>query len=367
MNKPENMKLKQHLNKKRLIIYLNIALVLVIIFLFERLAGFSRYLEILKEFLFPLAVSLFIYYMMRPLVRAMSRKKMARSVAAGIMLLALLAVLVLTVVFGWSVLSEQVTGGFFRDLQQSFKSEAWRENINKNFFGLDISSSIIGFINNLTDSLGKVLMNTLKGAADVGLKIIIVPFAVFYLLKDDKRMASALLRLVPEKNRQNVRSVVEIVDTKLAKYIVCQLTVALVIGVLMFLGYTILGFKSSLFLGFFTLITSIIPFLGAIISVIPGVLIGLTMSPGYGIAVVVMAIIMQQLEGNIITPKIVGDKLKLHPLGVIVIITVCTALFGVLGAFTGVPLYLIISTIIEESVKNRRNRKKEAIEDASES
>ena len=106
------------------------------------------------------------------------------------------------------------------------------------------------------------------------------------------------------------------------------------------------------------MITNIIPFLGPFLGAAPAVLMALTIDMKMVLKVIILAVIVQQAEGDLITPKIVGDKLKLHPLEVILIILISINLFGILGAFIGVPLYLILNVIVKTGssiIKKRRH------------
>lgn len=131
---------------------------------------------------------------------------------------------------------------------------------------------------------------------------------------------------------------------------------ASVIGGLMFIGYLIIGMPNALLMALFSLLTSVIPLIGPLLGVLPALLIALTIDFGLAIKIVITAIIVQQLEGSFITPKIMGDKLKLHPLAVIVIVIVSIQLFGILGAFIGTPLFLVTVNIIKTLYKINKSK-----------
>lgn len=107
------------------------------------------------------------------------------------------------------------------------------------------------------------------------------------------------------------------------------------------------------------MITNLIPFIGPFLGALPAVLIAITIDWKMILKVVALAFIIQQAEGDFITPKIVGDKLKIHPLAVIFIILISVHLFGIFGAFIGVPLYLILSILIKAVISIRNDNKKE--------
>ena len=114
-------------------------------------------------------------------------------------------------------------------------------------------------------------------------------------------------------------------------------------------------------MAFFAMITNIIPFIGPL-GALPAVLIALTIDWKMILKVAVLAVIVQQAEGDLITPRIVGNKLKIHPLAVIFIVLISVHLFGIFGAFIGVPLYLILNIILKALTHIRDDKKKEKFE-----
>ena len=139
-----------------------------------------------------------------------------------------------------------------------------------------------------------------------------------------------------------------------------QVLDAIVIGVLTSIAMSIIGVKYSVLLGFMIGLFNLIPYFGAIIAVIIAIIITLfTGGIGQAILMAVVVIILQQLDANIINPKIIGNSLSISPLLVIFAVTVGGAYFGVLGMFLAVPVFTVIKLLIEEYVDYKNNIKKE--------
>ncbi len=186
-----------------------------------------------------------------------------------------------------------------------------------------------------------------------------MPFFLFYLLKDDRLFHRRMLAIIPEKHRKSGEEILEDVDKTLSTYIIGQAIIALTVGVLMYIGYLILGLDYALILALFTLITAFIPILGAFIGIIPAVLVGLTVNPLMALKVLILMIIVQQLEGNLLSPQIMGKRMNIHPLTFLVLLLIAASLAGFIGMLVAVPLYAVVKVIGKSFYKLYKLRKAE--------
>lgn len=144
------------------------------------------------------------------------------------------------------------------------------------------------------------------------------------------------------------------------KFLTSQLIDAIIVGVLVSIALSILKVKYAVLLGFFIGLFNLIPYFGAIIAVVIAVLITiLTGGVGQAVIMAVVVTILQQIDANIINPKIVGDSLEISQLLVIFAVTVGGAYFGVLGMFLAVPIVTIIKVIIDDFIEEREHKSKE--------
>ncbi len=145
------------------------------------------------------------------------------------------------------------------------------------------------------------------------------------------------------------------------KFLSSQLLDAFVVGVLTSVAMSILGVKYAVLLGFLIGASNLIPYFGAIVGVGVSILITLcTGGLGKAIWMAIVVIILQQIDANIINPKIVGNSLKISPLLVIFAVTIGGAYFGILGMFLAVPVFAVIKMIIEDYIEYK-NRKENQI------
>ena len=173
------------------------------------------------------------------------------------------------------------------------------------------------------------------------------------ILEFIKRLAEATLK---EKTYKNVGKYFNNTNEIFFKFVASQLVDAVVIGVLITIAMTIMGIKYAPFLGFLIGLFNMIPYFGAIIAVAVSAIITLiTGGISQTIWMLIVVIILQQIDANIINPKIVGQSLKISPLLVIFAVTVGGAYFGILGMFLAVPIFTVIKLLIEEYIdyKNR--------------
>lgn len=149
----------------------------------------------------------------------------------------------------------------------------------------------------------------------------------------------------------------------LLDFIYCQIIDAIIIGILVSIALSIIGVKYSILLGFFIGLFNIIPYFGAIIAIAVAVLITLfTGGIQQALIMAVTVIILQQIDANIINPKILGDGLKISPILVIFAVTVGGEFFGVIGMFLAVPVIAVMKLLIIDFIEIREKKKKEQIE-----
>lgn len=187
---------------------------------------------------------------------------------------------------------------------------------------------------------------------------IVIGFVLsIYILADKvrlKRQFSSMLHVYfPIKFAQRTLEVTRLTSETFTKFVTGQFTEALILGTLCFIGMLIFGFDYSILISVIIGITSLIPIVGAIIGLVPALFILLMIEPAQAMWFFVFIIILQQLEGNLIYPKVVGESIGLPPLWVLLAITIGGGLFGVLGMLLGVPIASVVYQLLKIDVNNR--------------
>lgn len=334
---------------KYTITLINISLTLLVIMLLSKVDFVLKPLKMISDILLiPLIISVFVYYALRPVVRWLERFKINKSITVLLTIFAFLAALISFIAFGGAAVVEQFRGSFSYDISSVNK---YIDIIDNRLGGVlsqfKITQNIIDKASRFILDIGGGIVGLFSQIGDIGTQMVLVFFIAFYMLKEDRKFGEWITKIIPVKYRKELGDTFVQIDSALSTYISGQLTVALVIGILMYIGYLIIGMPNALFMAFFSMITSIIPFIGAFLGILPAILIALTMGFTMIIKIAVVAVIVQQIEGNLITPNIMGNKLSLHPLAVILIVILSVNLFGIFGAFVGIPLFVVVSIAVK--------------------
>ncbi len=159
-----------------------------------------------------------------------------------------------------------------------------------------------------------------------------------YLMGDFKKIGTTLINIFPKAYQGIALDISEHISTAIGGYLRGQILIATAVGVMIALGLTLIGVPNALALGFLAATFNIVPYLGVVIAIIPSILLGLTVSSITALLVVVVFVVVNQLEGNFLSPYILGRTTNLHPATVLLSIMVGLTLFGIVGALLGVPL-----------------------------
>ena len=168
--------------------------------------------------------------------------------------------------------------------------------------------------------------------------LIVVPILLFYLLKDKDELLDGVYSPLSSNVERHTRNVLGIVHKVIGSYIRAQLISVSVVGVMVFVGLTLLGVEFALILGILAAVFAIIPIVGAIIGAVPGVLIALANDPDKVIWVVLVYVVAQLIESNIITPRLQANAVRIHPVMVMAILVIAADIAGLWGMIAGVPL-----------------------------
>ncbi|MBO0460795.1 MULTISPECIES: AI-2E family transporter [Enterococcus] len=322
----------------------------------------------------PVLIAGFLYYILNPIVELLMKTKMKRIWAVAIVLLLLVAALVWILLSVIPSLVQQIsslasnTPNFIRQVETWLSEVAqwsvFRDvDINKYFEQLDISYGTIiqQFLSGLSNSLGSIV-GTIASATIV---IITAPFILFYMLKDGEKLVPNIKRFFPEKRREQIVELLGQLNKTLANYISGQAIECLFVGTFTFLGYFAIGVDYAFLFGVIAGLTNLIPYLGPYLGLAPAFLVTVFNDPFRALLCCGVVLIVQQLDGNIIYPNVIGKSLKIHPLTIIIVLLVAGNIAGLLGIFLGVPFYAICKTIISYVVKivkeDKQNENKKKI------
>lgn len=192
------------------------------------------------------------------------------------------------------------------------------------------------------------VISGMSGLFNIIVLIAVIPVMTFYFLKDYHSIMNALLRLFPEKWRREGVHLTRKLSHSLGGYIRGQLLISLFVGVLATLGFWIADLPYPLVLGLVAGITNIIPYFGPLFGAIPALIVALTISVKTLIITGAVIVVIQVIEGNLLSPYIMGKSIHIHPLLIIFALLAGGELAGITGMVLAVPVLTCIKVIIEE-------------------
>ena len=363
---------------RKRISWLLIALTVVIVY--KMLDNFSNVTEwfgtffrILKPFLAGLLISYILFMPCKKIEGALEKsklkfvKKRARglSVIATYIIFILIIIIIINCIF--PILKESVVElvsnipGYYETLVSKYK-ELPEDSVLKNDIIKDKMTELsnidmkqfLSINNEKIIEYVKNIINVFSGIFDVFVSIIVS----VYILLQRTTIMRFLRRFARAMFKKNTYEAVNKYFTKANEvfftFISSQLLDAVIVGILTTVAMLIIKVKYAPLIGFTIGLFNMIPYIGAIVAVGIGILITfITGGLGKAIAMAIVVIILQQIDANIINPKIIGVSLEVSPLLVIFSVTVGGAYFGIMGMFLGVPIAVVIKTVLNDWIENK--------------
>lgn len=307
--------------------------------------------ENFKEVINIIALSIVISYILRPIKKLIQkRNKIKNSTAALIVILSgILLCLVGVVLLLPSIFKELNTLGPTIEKLITFLEDTLEKSkiLNSSFIKY-LYDQGRNKIDTLMFSMSEGMVNYILIFSENILSLAILPVITYYLLTDNDRISKKCYYLVPLEKRVVVRKIIMDIDMLLGKYIISQLLLSLIVAVLTFIILVILKVKFAFALSIFNGIINIIPYFGPIVGGVPIILIALLDSPTKGIWTAVAMLIIQQIEGGILSPKITGDSTNIHPLIILLLLLIGEKFGGFIGMVIAIPIGVIIKVIYED-------------------
>jgi predicted PurR-regulated permease PerM len=340
-----------------------IILVLFIIFLFGKIDYFVWPLQnFIIAIFFPVLISGLIYYILRKPVRWLGQF-MPKVISILLVFLATAGIFSVFFYFAGSMMGEQISGitdNFPQKIEEVTKEseKVMKDNKVPVVDAQEMKQKALNYLSRISKNLGENVMTIFSFVTSVATVLVVVPFLVFFFLKDEEKLRPYIIKLIPNEHEQEGNKILKDIDKTLFTYVTGQFLIALADGILMYIGYKIIGLDYALLLAIFTMFLTVVPFLGPIIGVIPALFVALATSPMMMLKVLVVLIIVQQLEGNLVTPQVMGKKLNIHPITVILLLIAAGSIYGFIGILIAIPLYSVIKIIIKDVWKFYRLRQK---------
>lgn len=364
---------------------------IVVIFFFINISEIWKLLEYIIAIFMPFIVGAMIAFVLNVLlnviekgINKLNRKnnkiinRIKRPVSVLLTFIIILAVI--SLMLGLLIPELKNTTELFTKNFDSYKEQSIvlldkvgikRKTINK------LNNNIENMTKELTDYISdnkEEVMKTSLGVAStvagtITSLVLGIVFAIYILLKkeDLRRQIKKVMRAyLPEKKEKKIIEISELSNKIFGNFITGQCLEAVIIGVLCFIGMLLLNIPYASTISVLVGFTALIPVFGAFIGTIVGAFLILMVSPTKAIIFIIFILILQQLEGNLIYPKVVGKSVGLPGIWVLVAVTIGASVYGILGMLISVPLCSILYSIIRTNVNDKidqKNKKKVKIKE----
>ncbi|MBT2688023.1 AI-2E family transporter [Bacillus sp. ISL-47] len=337
-------------------------LLLIIIFVFFKLQTlWQPVLNILLSIIIPFIIAAFITYLLHPVVEKLHETGLHRGIAVFIIYFLFFGGAGFSLYKGIPAIIHQLRDlaenapqfanqyrGWIGVIQQ--KTSTWPDGLQSR-----IDDGIVAVEGALDRLLSRVI-NSLVNILNYAVIIAVIPFISFYLLKDFTIMKKAVWYLTPRKWRKEGVLFLRDIDKSLGSYIRGQLLVCAAIGTISSLLFWVFGMRYPLLLGLIIGVTNVIPYFGPIIGAVPAVIIASTLSVKMIVITVGIIIVLQFLEGNILSPLIVGKSLHMHPLLIMLALLAGGEAGGILGLIIAVPILAVLKVSLIHARKHFSKR-----------
>ncbi|EEY80551.1 MULTISPECIES: AI-2E family transporter [Streptococcus] len=318
---------------------------------------FTPIIEFISVIMLPVILAGLLYYLLNPLVDMMEKRKINRLVAITIVFVLITVLLIWGLAVVIPNLQTQIVS-FFRnmpaylkqskkiidDLLDSRLSEEFRPQIEQ--VTDNISSQLTTWASNFSARAVNWASNFVSAASQVIVAVIIMPFILFYLLRDGKNLKGYVTQFLPKKLREPVGQVLSEVNSQLANYVRGQITVAIIVAFMFMILFKIIGLRYGVTLAVVAGVLNLVPYLGSFLAMLPALVLGLIAGPVMLLKVIIVFIVEQTIEGRFVSPLILGSQLSIHPITILFVLLTSGSMFGIWGVLLGIPVYASAKVVI---------------------
>lgn len=318
----------------------------------------------------PLIISVGLAYLLFPLIKKIEHLGVPRhlTVMGVFLFLCLTTILVLVLAIpslindARSLLTElpQYTANFIDKIESLASSYGHGDRFNKE----SLKNYVVEHMSEITGTLMQGASNAFKGLFSNALRwfltvlnFFLIPLFFFHVINDYEKLIDGLKSLMPRQYLPKIMHYFKISNDVLSGYIRGQLLVAMILGFLYGIGLSIVGLRFGFLIGFLSGMLSIIPYAGFTLGFATSLVISLSSHQGLGdiVAIVVVFLFVQALEGTVITPRLVGNKVGLNPLATMLALIIGGNLFGLVGMLIAIPFAAILKCVFIDLLDQYKN------------
>lgn len=322
---------------------------------------FQPFLTFISVVFVPLILSGFLYYMLNPILKLLLKVRLGRfRLNRGVASLLLVLLLILIICGGLAMLIPpvvkeitslvthlpQTASGLQRLLNDTIQHSPLK-NIDLTAYYRQFDHQLANYAQVVLKGLSSRIGDVINAVTNITVVTITVPVMLFYMLKDGSKLGPSIQKWLSPHHAKEVDQLLGKMNDTLSSYIAGQVIECLFVAVFTSLGYLLIHQPLALVLGIVAGLCNIIPYIGPYIGIAPALFVSLTMAPQKLILVIIVVIVVQQIDGNVIYPNIIGKTLQIHPLTIILLLLAAGHIAGIAGMILCIPFYAVLKTIAE--------------------
>ncbi len=312
------------------------------------------FLFMIRDIILLIFLALIIVAAIDPIVDWFQKKKVPRTLTTMVIYILFLSIIGLTV----SLLVPPITTEI-QSLGQNFpqlmeKVSGYFRGVREFTVSHNLQKNVSDFFSNIAGQLSQTGSNIFSGTISIiggFFELIVVLSIAFYMSVQEKGIKQFFASIMPEEHREYVSGLVDRIQFKMGRWLQGQLLLMFLIFVLDYAGLLLIGAPYALVLALIAGLLEIIPYIGPIISAVVAVAISFLHGPVTGLLVLGLFVLVQQLEGYVLTPLIMKRAVGLNPVVVIVALLIGAKLAGVMGIIVSVPVATVLGEIVNDLVR----------------
>ncbi len=318
---------------------------------------FQPFLTIVLTILPPMVFALILYYIMNPVVSWLETKKIKRIYGVIGLYIVIGILLVLGIVSLVPVIQNQAIDlynelpnlytNFQKTIVDFFNDTPIASNLDQ------INDAINKAVQEFSDFSGDFLQHGISGIGSVFsavstsvITLFTGPIIAFFLLNDPKKFYHSILTIIPPTWRGDFSEGAKIANQQIGAYLKGQIIASLLLGVMYWPVFLLIGLEFSAIIAVFAGIFSIVPYIGSFVAFLPGLFVAFQDSNGMVIKFLIAWFAIQIIHGDLVVPRVMGNRLQIHPITILVVLLVMGDLMGLVGVIFGIPIYTIVKLIV---------------------
>ncbi|MFY1066876.1 AI-2E family transporter [Enterococcus sp. AD013-P3] len=305
----------------------------------------------------PVVFAMILYYMLRPVVDFAAEKGVPRTISLAVTYILLVGLLVFGGFQLFPVIQQQTLDlvdklpeyakGFQNSLESFINNTPLADQFQQLMDSLDsITDNLFGFISDNWQDGAKSLGNIFSTISTVGVTLFTGPIIAFFLIKSPNKFYRNVMNIVPPRFRRDTHELIKTADQQIGAFLKGQVIASILLGVIYWICFLLIGLPFATVIALAAGILNIVPYIGAFVAFIPALFVAFQDSGFMLIKFVIVWFAVQLLHGDLVVPRVLGDRLKIHPITILVVLLVMGDLLGFVGVVFGIPIYSLVKIAV---------------------